>query len=499
MGIVIRQSLKGTFVNYVGVVLGVFVQLYVVTKYLDPSVIGLTKVIYEVAFLCTGFALLGSNSSSMRFFPYFKDEKSGNHGFLFYYLLLPTIGCILFGSLYCLLREPIVAFFGGDNATAFRDNFYWAVPLMVVLTFWIFFENYANINMRIAVPKAVREVGMRLLLLGGYLLYAFGYVGITGLMLYFVCAYGACMVMTGAYALHVGTRTLRHDWSFITPEIRSTFLHYTAFLIVAGLGNNIMAQLDLFMLSAERGMYSGGIYAIVLYMAAFIEMPSRSITPISTPLAAAALKRGDVAEATNLYRQVSIHQLMASSILLLLVWVNLDNIFAIIPNGEKYAVGRWAILFLGLSKILYSTLNFGNILVQYSRYYYWTLYLTFFLTALTIGTNKLFIPIWGISGAALATLLTSIISYSYQQYIVQRKLHTNPFTWATLRQVAVVGLLWLADFLIPSLTAVSPWLDGVVRSLVLILLAVPLLYCFRVSPQVTALIGQYVLRKGGRK
>ena len=40
MGVVIRQSLKGTFVNYIGVVLGIFVQFYIVAKYLDPEVIG---------------------------------------------------------------------------------------------------------------------------------------------------------------------------------------------------------------------------------------------------------------------------------------------------------------------------------------------------------------------------------------------------------------------------------------------------------------------------
>ena len=67
MGIVVRQSLKGTLVNYIGVLLGVFVQLYVVTKYLDPEVVGLTKVVYEVALLAASFALLGSSHSSMRF------------------------------------------------------------------------------------------------------------------------------------------------------------------------------------------------------------------------------------------------------------------------------------------------------------------------------------------------------------------------------------------------------------------------------------------------
>ena len=62
MGVIIRQSLKGTFVNYVGVLLGIFVQFYIVAKYLDPEVIGLSKVVYEVAFLLSTLALMGSGS-----------------------------------------------------------------------------------------------------------------------------------------------------------------------------------------------------------------------------------------------------------------------------------------------------------------------------------------------------------------------------------------------------------------------------------------------------
>jgi O-antigen/teichoic acid export membrane protein len=487
VGIVVRQSLKGTFINYIGVLLGVFVQLYIVTKYLDPEVIGLTKVIYEVAFLCSTFALFGSSSSAMRFFPYFRNASNGNNGFLFYFLLLPALGCLIFGGIYCALRTPIIHFFG-QNSPIFADYFYWVLPLMVVLTFWVFFENYSNIHMRIVVPKAVREIGMRLLLLACYLLYAFGWVNVSGLLVGCIVSYALCMLTTGSYALHVGERTLRHDWAFITPDLRRKFTRYTLFLLVSAISGNIMGQLDLFMLSAERGMYSSGVYTIVLYMAAIIEMPSRSISAISSPLAATALKEGDVAQANKLYQQVSIHQLLASSILLLLVWVNLDNIFAVIPNGEKFAEGRYAILFLGLAKIVYGTLNFGNILVQYSKYYYWTLYITLFLTLLTIATNKMLIPVMGITGAALATLITCIVSCSYQQFLVQRKVHANPFTWATVRQFVVVGLLYGANCLLPSLSDISPWLDIAVRSGILAVLALMLLYVFHVSEPINEML-----------
>lgn len=494
MGVIIRQSLKGTFVNYIGVVLGIFVQFYIVAKYLDPEVIGLSKVVYEVAFLLSTLALMGSGSTGMRFFPYFKDEKTGNHGFLFYYLLFPIVGVALMTALYLGLRGPIESYFG-EKSPLFNEHFYYVLPMMVVLAFWVWFENYANINMRIAVPKAVREVGMRLMMLGIYLAYGFGLIGVTGLIVGFIICYGMCMLISGAYSMHIGSRTMQHDWSFITPELKTKVLKYAGFLMLATISGNVIQQMDVFMLSGVKGLYSAGIYTIVIYMAEIVNMPSRNITPISTPLAAEAMKEGNVARAQQLYRQVSIHQMLASTILLMIVWINLDNIFAIIPNGEKFAEGRWAVLFLGLSKVVYGTLNFGNTLISFSKYYYWTLFIAILLAAISIGSNLYFIPLYGLSGAALASLLTVLVSYAYQQYIVQVKIKTNPFSRKHAWILFILCILFFVNMFIPSLLSVSPWLDGFVRTLIVLGGAIVLVYSLKISEQINWFIDTKILKK----
>lgn len=494
MGVVIRQSLKGTFVNYIGVVLGIFVQFYIVAKYLDPEVIGLSKVVYEVAFLLSTLALMGSGSTGMRFFPFFKDEKSGNHGFLYYYLLFPLVGTVLMTIIYLGLRGPIEGYFS-EKSPLFNEHFFYVIPMMVVLAFWVWAENYANINMRIAIPKAVREVGMRVMMLLIYLGYGLGYLSITGLIVGFIICYGLCMVTAGVYSLHIGSRSLAHDWSFITPDLRSKVLKYAGFLMLATISGNIIQEMDLFMLSGVKGLYSAGVYTIVIYMAEIVNMPSRNITPISTPLAAQAMKDGNIGVAQALYKQVSVHQMLASTVLLMIVWINMDNIFAIIPNGEKFAEGRWAVLFLGLSKVVYGTLNFGNTLISFSKYYYWTLFITIILAAISIGTNLYFIPIYGLSGAALASLITVLASYAYQQYIVQVKIKTNPFCLAHLRIIIILLTLFMLNYLIPSLTVISPWLDGSVRTIIVIGVASVLIYSLRISKQINWFIDTKILHR----
>lgn len=493
MGIVIRQSLKGTFVNYIGVLLGLVTQFYIVTRFLDPEVIGLTKVLYEVSFFLSGFALLGSTSSGMRFFPYFKNEENGNNGFLFYSLLLPIIGCILMSLVFIGLEGPITSYFA-KNSPTFNLYSHYVIPLMLMLTFWAWGESYANIHMRIAIPKAVREIGMRVFILIIYVSYGLGYIGVEGLIVAFIACYGICMLTTGIYSLHIGCSTLKHDWGFFTPDLSRKIGFYTVFLLVSAVSGNIMNQLDIFMLSGVKGLYSAGVYTIAVYMAEIVNMPARNITPISSPIAAEAMKNGDLHKAQELYQQVSIHQMLASTVLLVIVWVNLDCIFAVMPNGEKFAEGKYVVLLLGISKIIYGTLNFGNTLVSYSRYYYWTLYLTIFLTLMTIGTNLYFIPRMGVTGAALATLLACVISYSYQQYLVQCKVHANPFTWKHIRVIVVAAVMLGIDLILPSMESVSPWLDLCVRTSVLVAVGGVLIYRFRVSEPLNNLLRSYLIK-----
>lgn len=493
MGIIIRQSIKATIVNYVGAFIGFLTTMFVLTKFLQPEEIGLTKVLYESALLICGFAQLGTSASAMRFFPYFRNAKNGNNGFFFYLMLMPCIGGSIFTVLYFLLREPISDFFG-RNSALFVDYYNWVAPLVVFLLFWVVFETYANLLMRIVIPKLIREVGVRLMLLTVYLLYAFHYLNLNGLVIGMIMTYGIAMLLTLYYVSRIAPISLKHDFSFIEKPLRIKILKYTLFLIVGALSGNIIAQLDLFMISSQMGLDSAGIYTIAFYMAAVVEMPARSITSISSPLAAAALKEGDLLKANRLYKKVSLHQLIAGSTLFLLIWINIDSIFAIIPNGAVYEEGKWVVFFIGLSKLVSMTLGFGGTLISFSRYYYWGLYFTFFLTILTIYTNYLLIPILGVAGAALASLITCLISYSLQQWIVLKKVKGNPYSVGTIKQIGVILFLFGCNALLPCWSD-SPFVDIFYRSVLIGILWLFLIYRLRISDEICQLMDKFRLKR----
>ena len=489
MGIVIRQSIKGTFVTYIGSCVGILVSLIILPRYLGDELIGLTRVLFEASAVFAIFFQLGASSSAMRFFPYFKSEDKKNNGFFFYLISLVTIGFILFIPLFFLLKDSIIHFFS-DGSPLFIQYLYWLIPLTFFLIYWTTFELYSNILMRIAVPKFIREVGVKVLLILVYVSYGLGYLNLDGLIAAFVGIYGIPMLISFFYVSRIGSISLKHDSSFVSPALKKKILSYSSIILIGSLGATLGGKIEIFMISAEMSLASVGIYSIASFMSNVIEIPSRSISVISAPIAADALKRNDIETVRNLYKKVSLHQLLIGSSLFVLIWINIDSIYSIIElisGKDNFRAGKWVVFYLGLAKIIEITIGFGGTLISFSKHYKWNLFFTFFVTGVTIFLNWLLIPKLGISGSAIATLLTYIVVYGGLQLIlVLVKVKVNPFSIGTIKILGVISLAFILNFLLPDLA--NTWINSIYKTLIISSISGFLIYFLNISEETNRII-----------
>lgn len=485
MGIVIRQSIKGTVVNYIGVFIGFLTKMFIATKYLSAEDLGLTEVLLAAGLLLSNFAQMGTGVSAIRFFPYFKNEEKQNNGFFFYLMMVPLVGICIFVPVFLLLKEPICAYFE-TNSALLVDYYNWLIPFMCVLLYWNVFDTYSSLLRRIAIPKIIREILVKILLAGVYFIYAFEWVDLDGFIACYIAVYAIAMISTFIYVADIGTVSLKHNPAFIDKNLKKNFLSYTSIVLLGSLSGTLISRIDLFMVTSGIGLAAAGVYTIAFYMATVIEIPSRSITAISAPLAAESLMAGNLEQANELYKKVSLHQLLIGSAIFVLIWINIDNIYDIIPNGAAYKDGKWVVFFIGLSKLVEVTLGFGTNLISYSKYYHWGLYFVFFLGAITIVSNNVLIPIFGVSGAAIATTLTCLISYGIQQWLIFAKLKGNPYSRGTGKQVLIILALFGINYCLPVVQ--NAYLDCIYRSFVIISIGIPLIYFGKVSAEVNRIV-----------
>ena len=71
MGVIAKQSIRGTIVTYLGVAVGFLTTFFVITRFLSAEDIGLARVLIDAATLFIGLAQLGTSASILRFYPYF--------------------------------------------------------------------------------------------------------------------------------------------------------------------------------------------------------------------------------------------------------------------------------------------------------------------------------------------------------------------------------------------------------------------------------------------
>ena len=508
MGIIIRQSVKGTVVSYVGIAIGFFTTFFVLTNFLTAEEIGLTRVLVDAATVFAGLAQLGTTSSAVRYYPYFKEGEK-DHGFFFWTLVIPFIGFLIYGIVFWLLKEPISGFFA-ENSPLFVDYYNFIFPVGFFLLYMSVFEVNSNLLLRIVVPKFIREVVVRLLSLAAYLLYAFDLINLDGFIIAFSSVYGIATILNIVYIFSLKKISLKPDFKFLKKSLVKDYLLYTLFLIAAALGGVIAPSINSFFISAKMGLNFAGIFAIAGYMASMIEMPYRSLGTISGPHISQAIKDQDFTKINALCKSISLHQLLGGFFIFLAIWINIDLIFELLPNGEIYAAGKWVVFILGLSRLLNSVFNVSEIVLRYSKFYYVSLILTVILTTSAIILNNSLIPVWGMNGAAIASLLSYLIFYFLLLSLVRWKIKTSIFSWKQAQVVLLVLLLFLCDRLwtsfltplflkLPLKVIYAQVIDAIVKSSTLLGSGILLTYLWRISEDANALIRNILNRFRLRK
>lgn len=497
MGIVARQSIKGTIINYIGVAVGFVTTFFVMTKYLTAEEVGLTRVLTDAAILMSSLAQLGTNTSAMRYYPYFKDDANRDNGFFGWTILIPAIGFVMFLILFFIFKDSIVYYFS-ESSSLFVDYLYFVIPMSFFMLYLTVFETNSNVLMRIAVPKFIREVGIRVFTLADYLLYAFDIITLDGMVIGLCLAYVIATLLNVVYLLSLKRVSFKIKPSFVSKSLRRDFLLYTFFLLVSSIVTNVPV-INTFFISGSLGLAFTGVYTIAVYISNLVEMPYRSLGAISKPRLAQAIKDNDIYETRELCKSVSFHQLIVGLLVFFVITINIDLFYTILPNGEVYADGKWVFILLGIVKLFNSTLNIGVTVLSYSKYYYFSLFSTIILMVLNIIFNINFIPVFGMEGAALASLLSYAIYYVLILSLIWFKLKVSPFSVKQITVIFLIIILFAINILMTD--TISVWFvelfnasvfgiifEALLRTVILVFIAVFVIYHLKLSEQINNII-----------
>lgn len=493
MGIVVRQSLKAGLGSYIGVGIGVVNQMYVSTKFLSVEQLSLSRLLFENSLLFAAFAHLGTPFIADKFFSRFRDDEEGHRGILPFLLFLPFIGGILFTLLYFACSGAIHSYFQEQSPMLLKYHFL-VIPLTI---FWIYItvlESYCRNNARIAIPNFIREVYLRLANMILIIVFGLGWLSFD-LMLYLVIAsYGIACVILVLYIKKLGKWYWRFpDRKVLTASVVKQMLAYGGFTLLGGIGVNLMMFIDRSMLAGERGLIQAGIFIIANNIANIIEIPRKAIAQISIPLLSNALVNQDHVHVRTMNQKSALNQLIAGGLFFLLIWASIDDIFFLIPKGQTYGEGKYVVFFLALVKVFDIATGLNNEIILYSRYFKFATLFIVVSAIIGILLNYWLIPLYGFTGAAVATAMTTFLYSGTRMTFVWMKFDVLPFTSKTVQVAFILIVLYAGTFLIPEYqrTIFSAMGMLMARSIVIVLLFAALILKFHVSVEINELVGNF--------
>lgn len=493
MGIIRNQSIKSTIILYLGVLVGVFNLLWLFPKFLSPAEIGLTGVLVDAASLFMPFVLMGSTSVFVRFYAHHKHSNNAAdvQTFSTFLFLVPLLGYALFCLFFVFFKNEIAGLFI-EKSPLFIHYIWYVLPLCLFLVYYSVLENYGRIIHEVAMVTAIRDIGIRLATIVVVLLYFGRYIGIDAFVLWNVALFGLAVLVLAFYFRQMGHLRLSVAFSLFDKVALQQMARFAAFVFLASMGSMLVAKIDSLMIARYVGLEQNGVYRIAFYIGLVIEMPRRALTQVSGPMIAEHIKYNNWDWVKRIYHKISINQLIVGLLFFLTIWCSIDSLFALMPNGEVYATGKYVVFFIGMAKLFDMATSINEEIIAFSEYYHYTLGIMLLLVGLTVLTNLWLIPLYGITGSAMATALTIFLYNVAKYFIIYAKFKIQPFSVATLKVLLICVLVLLLNQCLPTFK--SPFNDLIIRSTLVSLLYIGMIYAVKASDDINTLIHQMVQR-----
>lgn len=492
-GEIARQSLWASVINYAGSVIGLFTTFYLFPLVYTEAQNGIIRLFIEMGALLAAVAQLGTGYSIWKFFPVFKDHSRKHNGAGFWLFIIPIAGFVLV-SVCLMLFQPWVVKYLGRNSADFLPYYQWLLPFIFFFVFNSVFEVFSASLGNILYSSFLRENVVRILL---------GLIGVLffvkvisfPMAIYLIPAVYAFTALFNFYFINRTTElAYKPDMGFVRsqPDLKKNFYRYTGYLFLTYLANLIVQRLDFVMVSSMKGMISTGIYSIAVNLSVLIEIPTRSILQISNPKLSEAMHQNDHKEMKRLYEKTTLNQFVIGALVLLMIWINIDLFYYLMPNGNKYLPGKLAVLILGIGKLFILLQGNSSAILIFSKKYYYTLIINVFTVTGGILFNQWLIPIYGLNGAAAATAFVWLLGGLITGVLVYRMYRVNPYHW----RIAAAILLVIAGFALNHFIQIPHHfiLTAGLKTLGIMGLLLWLLYKLRISSDINSIVDKVIKR-----
>ena len=488
MGVIKRQTIKGSVYSYLGVAIGLIYTILAI-KLLTPAQIGLFALLGAYSAMYSQFATLGFSRVIERLFPYFSDRAHKHNGFLFLTVAVGMAGFAISLIIFFIIKPWVIESNQADWPL-FVHYIWYLIPLIFFRMFSVMLDTYNKMLFDSTTGSILTDFVNRLGTLSLLGAFFFKWINFSQFVLGFVFFLSLPAIYLTGLLIYRRQFNLQPKLEFITPPLRKEIISLSAFGMIGGLSAVALKQIDTIMLGAYTDEATAGIYSILFFFTTVILIPSIALGKISSTIIANAWKNKDMPTIADIYFKSSINQLFFSLLLFILVVTNLHNIIHLL--GPDYAGTEWVIVLISLSSLIVSSTGSSVQILGTSHKYKIQTYSVGVLVILSVIFYIIFIPRLGILGAALGSLLSLAGASLLRIIYLKREMDLFPYRRVHLKCLAIGLVAFAIGRFIPVTD--NLYIDLILRGSAVSAAFISLSYLFHITDEMNQIMDKVYKR-----
>ena len=462
MGIVQNQASRVTIVSFLGVIIGALNTLFFFPYILGAERHGLVILILSIATIFSQFAHFGVPNTIIRFSPFLREQNK------FIYRLaiqIPFMSVVFFSLLFFLFGDWFFESYI-DNNTLFDQYKYSLLPLVISLVFFEVMLSISRSKLKTVFPSILRELFLRLMTFVCLCLFYLGWLDFSSFILIWILIHLINVVILTFYLIKSSNFKFEFGFPLFPNKLIAKKMQiYGLITLLTTSAAILVNRIDIIMLGYFLELENIAFYSVAFFMATLINIPARSILQIVKPILAKSWAEQDILEISSLYKKSALIQMFFGILLFIGIWMNLEDFLIYLP--EKYTGIEWVFFYLGLSKLIDVSSGVNGAILATSEKYIFDLFINVFLIIVTVITNIICIPLYGIEGAAMATAIALFIHNLIKTVVLYLIYKIQPFQITSFKLVAIgFATFFLVNF-IPTDQIEITWLRIMLRSILI--------------------------------
>ena len=485
MGIIRKQSIFSSIFSYLGFAIGAINKLLIFPAFFSSKQIGLTTLLVDFGLVFSTVAMLGTNSITYKFFPFYNTYLPKKKNDLPAFTLFFCLGGCLMVICGLYLAEDFIGRKFGAQSPLFVSHYSLLYPLVVSVALFTLFEAYAWSIRKTVISNFLREVGFRLFVFLLLIFYIYKVISLETFFTLYAFIYVPSVLILLIYLIRSGNFPINFSFSNVTKRIHKRLISFGALIFSSSLLNIISRAIDVIFLASQStgGLSDANVFSYGSYMISIMEVPQRSINAIATPVIAQAWKDKDKAAIENLYHKTSLNLLIVGLAIWGLIYLNMDS--AVQYLGKEYAPMKTVFTIMGIAKLIDLGTGANAQILLLSKYWRFDFFTNMAYVLVSLPLNYFLIHKFNIYGPAWANLIALTMFNAVRFTYIWRFFRIQPFTKATLFAIIIAAACIFGIHFIP--TMVNMYVDVIIRSGIYAGLFAGAILLLNISPDITGL------------